>query len=683
MRKLLCLGVLAGLTSCHKEHQAGLMLEISSELSTPADIDSVRLQIVHATRGEVARTDLPMSATLTETFPFTFSVGPSQTNKEGPYTFRLLGMLKGRVRTVREAITDVPRSDMRSLTMAVEFLCYDKVKTLDNGDVVGLCPAGQTCIAGECKPVPVYKTEELPIYAEGPKGTDSGATCYDAVACFSSPVLLFPNRTTCRVPKPVGAQNFTVGLLLPTDKPGVPFQGKKLIVFDTDGVAAWRDAGTEVQLPSGICTIMNEYPDAVLMTATTCANKKSTVPLCKVPPVGADASVFSPLDAGTDGGPDVTLLSDVSGFDGSSADVQTDAEFPELGTTSSDVGLDVAPPGECEAIGGGFHEAGVSCDGGVCNGTGRCGQCRPGEHRCSGQTPQTCTAEGVWSSGTDCLSVCIDGVCSGICAPGLDKQCKNDNKVLQTCDATGHYVDAETCQYVCSQAACSGECKPGEMGCLGTTPRVCSASGQWVGSTACPYLCSGGTCTGVCKPGERRCSGTTPQVCTPSATWQSEAPCSYACTATTGTCEQDNVICWGNNDNGQSTPPLGSHTLVSAGTWHTCSVRTSGTAICWGGNDSGQATPPLGVFDSVSARELHTCGVRTNGSVECWGVNVNGQATPKPGLYSSVSAGDLHTCGVHTNGSVECWGDNTYGQSTPKPGLYSLVSAGGERKSGV
>ena len=61
-------------------------------------------------------------------------------------------------------------------------------------------------------------------------------------------------------------------------------------------------------------------------------------------------------------------------------------------------------------------------------------------------------------------------------------------------------------------------------------------------------------------------------------------------------------------------------------------------------------------FDSVSAGSHHTCGVRSNGSVACWGWNESGQATPPAGSFVSVSAGGGHTCGVRSDGSVACWG---------------------------
>lgn len=85
----------------------------------------------------------------------------------------------------------------------------------------------------------------------------------------------------------------------------------------------------------------------------------------------------------------------------------------------------------------------------------------------------------------------------------------------------------------------------------------------------------------------------------------------------------------------------------------------------------GQSMPPVGKFTSVSAGALYTCGVKEDGSVSCWGSNedlegnVIGQATPPIGEFTSISAGALHTCGVKRDGTIACWGLDQFGQSTP------------------
>lgn len=136
------------------------------------------------------------------------------------------------------------------------------------------------------------------------------------------------------------------------------------------------------------------------------------------------------------------------------------------------------------------------------------------------------------------------------------------------------------------------------------------------------------------------------------------------------------VVCWGDNQYGQSSPPQGSFTLISAGQSHSCGVTTDGSVMCWGNHSYGQSSPPEGVFKSVSAGLTHSCGVKTDGLLECWGGNDAGKSSPPVGAFASVSAGWFHTCGVDTHGVLSCWGDDVYGQARPPGGNFTSVSAG-------
>jgi len=58
---------------------------------------------------------------------------------------------------------------------------------------------------------------------------------------------------------------------------------------------------------------------------------------------------------------------------------------------------------------------------------------------------------------------------------------------------------------------------------------------------------------------------------------------------------------------------------VSAGSFHTCGIVGAGDVICWGSDADGRSTPPGGAFSSVSAAADYTCGVRDTGEIVCWG----------------------------------------------------------------
>lgn len=158
--------------------------------------------------------------------------------------------------------------------------------------------------------------------------------------------------------------------------------------------------------------------------------------------------------------------------------------------------------------------------------------------------------------------------------------------------------------------------------------------------------------------------------------------------------ESRTVECWGRNINdylrflGQTTPPDGVFVSVSAGNNHACGVREDSSILCWGENDWGQSNPPGKTpfmdppeiaFKAVGVGDYHTCGIRTDGRVECWGSNLSefeftGQAIPPAGAFTAVSAGLAHTCALRDDGTVACWG----GSSMPSGSLSGPVLAYGE-----
>ena len=141
---------------------------------------------------------------------------------------------------------------------------------------------------------------------------------------------------------------------------------------------------------------------------------------------------------------------------------------------------------------------------------------------------------------------------------------------------------------------------------------------------------------------------------------------------------------------------------VSAGNTHTCGVTTSNVAYCWGNDEFGRlglgatasetcpglsegttpcSTSPAAVagghaFSSVSAGTFHSCGLTTSGAAYCWGANDVGElgdgavggtsATPVAvsggNTYQSISAGSFHTCAVRTDQALLCWGSNGGGE---------------------
>src|SRR3989339_398349 len=121
-----------------------------------------------------------------------------------------------------------------------------------------------------------------------------------------------------------------------------------------------------------------------------------------------------------------------------------------------------------------------------------------------------------------------------------------------------------------------------------------------------------------------------------------------------------------------------SYSMVSTGNAHTCGIRANDSRVlCWGGGGSGQlgdgntlnhnvlnpnVTTDNSSYSSISAGTYHTCGIRTNDSrVLCWGYGDLGQlgdsstaahevgnpnVTTDSSAYSNINAGYQHTCGI-------------------------------------
>ena len=179
--------------------------------------------------------------------------------------------------------------------------------------------------------------------------------------------------------------------------------------------------------------------------------------------------------------------------------------------------------------------------------------------------------------------------------------------------------------------------------------------------------------------------------------------------------DDDTLVCWGSNCNGQL--GIGSTTTVSVPTkvdlgenkgalmvWatmaHTCAIRVDGELFCWGDNGQGklgigssvQANSPTRVdlgtgltAKFVSCMYWSTCAILSDDSVKCWGMsgttgngvssvgsnigdepNEMGDNLPAIDLGTgiipqSMVSGYTHTCVLFTNQKIKCFGRGNYG----------------------
>jgi alpha-tubulin suppressor-like RCC1 family protein len=169
-----------------------------------------------------------------------------------------------------------------------------------------------------------------------------------------------------------------------------------------------------------------------------------------------------------------------------------------------------------------------------------------------------------------------------------------------------------------------------------------------------------------------------------------------------------NVASYGGSVIPWPVPPDGFVTSrMALGVYHTCAVRTAGSATrsnfqtyCWGNDSFGQvgAGARSAQFDAIFDPEAtdgapgtafalgwgHSCGLNS-GTAYCWGLNGYGQlgdgtngdknspvAVGGGLVFTGLTAGTYHTCGVTKGRQIYCWGSNSNGQ---------LGTAGGDRVS--
>ena len=118
----------------------------------------------------------------------------------------------------------------------------------------------------------------------------------------------------------------------------------------------------------------------------------------------------------------------------------------------------------------------------------------------------------------------------------------------------------------------------------------------------------------------------------------------------------DSVGCWGDELNGNFSPPGGKFISVSISGSYACGIRVDNTVVCWGDREHRGTGAPPGHFTAVTTGAAHACGIRIDKSVECWGDNADGKTQAPSGSFMSISAHSLYTCAVRTNGTVVCWG---------------------------
>jgi hypothetical protein len=321
------------------------------------------------------------------------------------------------------------------------------------------------------------------------------------------------------------------------------------------------------------------------------------------------------------------------------------------------------------------------CEEGLCSAAG----CDSEPRTCDEPPPAECVDDetlrvyepvGLCAAGDGCDYDHVDVDCPG--CPGCDlcggMACTTppepvcvDDSTLRTYEPAGTCTDGE-CEYGYTDAPCSNGCSAGACGGV--------ASVEAGGDHTCVVKVGGLlVCWGQNDDGE---------VTPPSGTF---SEVSAGARHTCGRRTDGRLACWGDDSSGQASPPVdGTFVAVSTGTTHSCAIRTDSTLICWG-NDSAVGSEPAGAFTAVSSGSNHSCALRSDQFPVCWGSNLDGRVSPGPNpgeTFKAVGAGGGHSCGLRTDGTVFCWGNNDDGQTTPPSGTtFSSISVGGFHNCGI
>ena len=165
--------------------------------------------------------------------------------------------------------------------------------------------------------------------------------------------------------------------------------------------------------------------------------------------------------------------------------------------------------------------------------------------------------------------------------------------------------------------------------------------------------------------------------------------------------EEDAVECW--DLEAYFEPFVGTYVELNTGFgYHVCGIDSLGEVVCWGDNEFGQISPPSGSFTKIRLGEKLSCALNETEEVVCWGDNADafsgavndgivdmdcgadslyvvhddgrigtvGHSDPiieeiilnlnSRDDYVEISVGFVHACGLTQTGDVLCYGKYNY-----------------------
>ncbi|HEY8074065.1 MAG TPA: hypothetical protein VIF62_08150 [Labilithrix sp.] len=274
-----------------------LVLEIQTDVALPDSVDRVRIEVL--ARGALV-------------FGNEYDVGPATLHIPGtlgllegadastPFLVRVIAKKGSSVKMLREVTTTIPGDRVATLRVPIRWLCDDSGKeTSPDQYENATCPAGQTCIGGDCH-------ESSFDSSTAPSESAPGA-CFDVVACMRDGTAVDVEPTSCTFAKPaIDPAKLNVALRVQNDGICDPSGALCFVVLDRALVDGWQDLGERIQLPHAVCTRLASGRVQAVVASSTCDSKTDAQDVCGCwsnagcPPAGppVDAGVDATVDAG-------------------------------------------------------------------------------------------------------------------------------------------------------------------------------------------------------------------------------------------------------------------------------------------------------------------------------------------------------------------------------------------------
>jgi hypothetical protein len=307
------------------------MLVTSTDLEIPKDISKVGIQVKDGNGVERYGNWYTLGSRSDDRteLPATLAIIPGTAND--PVHIRIFSQQRdGKIVTLSEATTTVPRDRMALLRMPIEWLSVGMVKPVESSSgvdagnpafpdeaafasTVTTCDAGKTPRAGTCESAEV-DSAALPTYTPGQvygggDGSGNGA-CFDTATCFATAAplamidatdCLFDTNTVRDATADNAQRNLSLALVA-ADGSGICGSNGCIVPLDfVEPGGPWSgwtvQDRTKAKLPNAVCEKLRDGSLRAVVATTACSSKTPESPTC-----GPWSSVHSPAPTNSGGG---------------------------------------------------------------------------------------------------------------------------------------------------------------------------------------------------------------------------------------------------------------------------------------------------------------------------------------------------------------------------------------------